>query len=101
MKDFFKYVLATVVGLFVFGIVMAILGMMSIVGMVASGEATQNVSKNTVLVLNMNGAIEEQGEDNFMSTLTGQPGTTGLDDILSAIKKAKDNDRIKGIYIEA
>lgn len=101
MKDFFKYVFATVVGLIVFGIIMGILGMMSLVGMVASGEATQNVSKNSVLVLNLNGTIEEQSSDNFLAQFTGGTGTTGLNDILSAIKKAKENDRIKGIYMEA
>ena len=53
MKDFLKYVLATVVGLFLFGIVAGILGMMSLVGMVASGEATKEVKENSVLVLNL------------------------------------------------
>lgn len=102
MKDFFKYVFATVVGLIVFGIIMAIIGMMSVVGMVASGEATQNVSKNSVLVLNLNAIIDEQAQDNFLGSLTGQQDVSlGLNDILSAIEKAKDNDRIKGIYIEA
>ena len=102
MKDFFKYVFATVVGLILFGIIMAIIGMMSVVGMVASGEATQNVSKNSVLVLNLNAIIDEQAQDNFFGSLTGQQDASlGLNDILSAIEKAKDNDRIKGIYIEA
>ena len=102
MKDFFKYVLATVVGLILFGIIMAIIGLMSVVGMVASGEATQNVSKNSVLVLNLNASINEQAQENFFGNLTGQQDASlGLNDILSAIEKAKDNDRIKGIYIEA
>lgn len=101
MKDFIKYVFATVVGLLVFGIVMAILGLMSLVGMVASGEATQSVSKNSVLVLDLSGTIEEQGSEDLFASLTGAPQATGLNDILSAIKKAKDNDRIKGLYMEA
>ena len=54
MKDFFKYVLATVVGLIIFGLIMAFFGIMSIVGMVSSGQATTNVSKNSVLVLKLN-----------------------------------------------
>ena len=40
MKDFIKYVLATVVGLLLFFIVIGIIGAMSIVGMIASGNAT-------------------------------------------------------------
>lgn len=102
MKDFAKYVLATVVGLVLFLIVAGILGTMSIVGMVASEQATQNVSKNSVLVLNMSGIVDEQGTNNILGQFTGNNvNTLGLDDILMAIRKAKDNDNIKGIYIEA
>lgn len=102
MKDFFKYVLATVVGIVVFLVIAGIFGVMSIVGMVASTQATQNVENNTVLVLNLNNGIDEQGQDDFMGMLTGNYNpSTGLNDILSAIKKAKDNDNVKGIYIEA
>lgn len=103
MKEFFKYVLATVVGLIVFGIVIGILGVMSVVGMISSGQSTKNVSDNSVLVLDLNGAIEEQvGEDDFLSMLSGNSfSTIGLSKTLSAIKKAKDNDHIKGIYIQA
>lgn len=102
MKDFLKYVLATMVGLLLMGVLMFILGMMSIVGMIASGESKQNVSENSVLVLNLNSGIEEQGSTNIMGALMGESeDTPGLNDILSALKKAKTNDRIKGIYIEA
>ena len=36
MKDFFKNVAATIVGLFAFGLIMTILGFICIIGMVAS-----------------------------------------------------------------
>ena len=49
MKDFFKYVGATVVGLIVFGLIVVIFGTMSIVGLISSAQATQNVSKNSIL----------------------------------------------------
>lgn len=102
MKDFFKYVGATVVGLIVFGLIVVIFGTMSIVGLISSAQATQNVSKNSVLVLNLSGSLTEQGSDNVWGMLAGNElGSVGLDDILSAIKKAKNNDRIKGIYIES
>ncbi len=46
--------------------------------------------------------INEQGSDNLLGSITGdEVEQTGLNDILSAIKKAKTNDDIKGIYIEA
>lgn len=102
MKDFIKNVLATMVGMFGFFIVMGVIGMMSIIGMIASGNAAQNVEKNSVFVLNLSGTISEQGSENPLSMFTGDNSlNSGLNDILSAIKKAKANDDIKGIYIEA
>ncbi|MFC2711198.1 signal peptide peptidase SppA [Hoylesella oralis] len=102
MKEFFKYVTATVVGLFVFSIVVTILCVMSLVGMVAADSSTKSVSENSVFVLNLAGTIQEQGEDNVLGQLTGNTlNNLGLDQILSGIRKARDNDRIKGIYIEA
>jgi len=101
MKDFFKYVAATIVGLIVFGIIMTFFGVLSIVGMISSGQATTNVSKNSVIVLKLDGIMEEQAGSNILGTLTGeQSSALGLQEILSAIKKAKTNENIKGIYIE-
>lgn len=102
MKDFIKNVLATMVGMFGFFIVMGVISMMSIIGMIASGNAAQNVEKNSVFVLNLSGTISEQGSENPLSMFTGDNSlNSGLNDILSSIKKAKANDDIKGIYIEA
>ncbi|MBQ2132377.1 MAG: S49 family peptidase, partial [Prevotella sp.] len=100
MKDFFKYVAATVVGLILFGIILTFFGILSIVGMITSGQATTNVSKNSVLVLKLDGLLEEQVGVNIMNTLNGNTNSLGLQETLSAIKKAKENENIKGIYIE-
>ena len=102
MKDFFKYMSATVVGLIVFTLLTGVIGAMCIVGMIASGSSAKDVSENSVMVLNMSGMLDERSESSFMDELNGGTvGTIGLDDVLEAIGKAKDNDKIKGIYIEA
>lgn len=102
MKEFFKYVGATIVGIFAVGLILAILGVMSIIGMITSTQATQNVSKNSVLVLNLSGTLQEQSDDNVFGLFAQDSfGSLGLDEILSAIKKAKETDKIKGIYIES
>ena len=102
MKDFFKYMSATVVGLIVFTLLTGVIGAMCIVGMIASGSSAKDVSDNSVMVLNMSGMLDERSESSFMDELNGGTvGTIGLDDVLEAISKAKDNDKIKGIYIEA
>ena len=102
MKDFFKYVLATIVGIVILGLILLIMGAMSLVGMVASGEATKSVSDNSVLVMNLSGTMEEQAGDNTMTQFLGSAaGSMGLHETLEAISKAKDNDNVKGIYMEA
>ena len=102
MRDFFKHTLATIAGLFIFSIIVIIIGVMSLVGMVSAGEATKTVADKSVLVLNLSGELQEQSEDNVFQQFAGTPfGNLGLEKILSAIKKAKNNDKIKGIYIEA
>ena len=102
MKDFFKYVLATVVGMLLFSIVMGVFMVMSMVGIVASGEQTKSIKDNSVLVLNLSGTLDERAQADPMAFIKGEDTeATGLDDMLTAIRKAKANDKVKGIYIEA
>ena len=101
MKDFIKNVGATIVGIFLFGIIIGIFGVMSLVGMVASGQATKNVKENSVLVLKLQGDLQEQAQDDVLGQLTGNTfNSLGMDAISSAIQKAKANKEIKGIYLE-
>lgn len=102
MKDFLKYMFATVAGIFVFLIIMGVLGMMSLVGMLASSDSTTTVKENSVMVLQLDGIMSERFEDDLMGKMVGQVSSSiGLEDVLNAIKKAKENDAIKGIYIES
>ena len=102
MKDFLKYMFATVAGIFVFLIIMGVLGMMSLVGMLASSDSTTTVKENSVMVLQLDGIMSERSEDDLMGKMVGQVSSSiGLEDVLNAIKKAKENDAIKGIYIES
>lgn len=101
MKDFFKNVFATVAGLFLFGAITFVFGLMTLIGMIASDETVKGIEDNSVLVLNLSGEITEQGGNDILGKLTGNAlNEIGLNDLLSAIRKAKENDKIKGIYIE-
>ena len=101
MKQFFKNVAATIVGLFAFGLIMSILGFISLIGMVASGSSTPSLKKNSVMVMKLQGQIDDRAESNWLGELTGnQFNNLGMNNILSAIKKAKSDDHIKGIYME-
>ena len=102
MKQFFKMVFATMVGMFFFGILMTIIGVMCIMGMVASGSSAMSVPDNSVMVMKLTGSMDERQESNFLSEFMGETNESiGLDGVLESIRRAKDNEEVKGIYIEA
>ena len=103
MKDFFKYVLATVVGILVIGLLCTIMMVISLIGM-ASSSSTSSVPSDAVVVFKLDGTISERAGDNPFAGLFGNKfmdEELGLDNILRAIKNAKENDKVKGIYMEA
>lgn len=102
MKDFFKFTLATITGIILSGVVLFILSIVMVVGMMSSSNTETIVQDNSVMVLNLNGTLQERSQDNPFAKFMGESNETiGLDDVLSSIKKAKENDNIKGIYIQA
>lgn len=102
MKDFFKNVFATFVGLFLFVLVTLLLGFVCIFGMVLSSESTTEIKNNSVLVINLSGPLNERTEENVITKFVGKTANeTSLEDVLSGIGKAKADKNIKGIYLEA
>lgn len=102
MKDFFKNVFATFVGLFLFVLVTLFLGFVCIFGMVLSSESTTEIKNNSVLVINLSGPLNERTEENVITKFVGKTANeTSLEDVLSGIEKAKADKNIKGIYLEA
>lgn len=101
MKEFLKYIGATIVGLVVFGLIITISSVVMLLGM-SMQSTTTPISDNSVLVLKLNGTIAERAEENPFAELLGESmSEQGLDDILKAVRHAKDNDKVKGIYIES
>lgn len=103
MKQFFKYVLATITGLvmlmFVFFIVFA--------GMIASSKRSQTVEikDNSVLHVKLNYNITDRPHDNALELLAASLSgenmkPVGLYDILTSIEHAKTDDKIKGIFLD-
>lgn len=103
MKQFIKYVFATMVGIFIIGVIISLSFIFGIVGMAATEGAATSVEENSVLVIKLEGSIEERTEENPFAMLSGSKKLekTGLDNILTAIQHAKTEDNVKGIYIEA
>jgi len=104
MKQFLKFTLASMLGVFI-AFLLVFLVLLGIAGAISSSEKTVTIAENSILKIELDGTIQEQSVDNpFDFTIPGLPMDTkinnqGLDDILAAIKKAKTNDKIKGIYL--
>ena len=103
MKDFFKFTFATMCGIVLLFVAGGLLFLFSLIGLAVSESGSTKVKDNSVFVLKMNGVINERcDEGNPFASLLGQADMEemGLDDVISSIRKAKENDDIKGIYIE-
>ena len=102
MKDFLKYTLASIVGLLACTIIVSIISIIAVVGIAASSETTTVVNENSIFKLNLKGEVTERMIDNPFAALMNEEQTAlGLNDILTSIQKAADNEFIKGIYLEA
>ncbi len=109
MKDFFKIVLASALGFLIANILFSIVSIILFFGFIGSmagemGKSTFVLKDNSVLHLNLSGQINERiPDDDPFTALLGSSVVSpmGLNDITSAIRKAKDNDAIRGIYIDS
>ena len=95
--------LATICGIAIFLVVTGFFLTISLLGMIASDSASTKVKENSVFVIKLDGTISERVEEgspiNEILDL-GDMSAMGLDDLICAIRKAKDNEDIKGIYLE-
>ena len=103
MKQFFKMTFATVCGIAIFLLIAGLFLVISLAGMLASDSAPTKVEDNSVFVIKLSGTISERADEGtpFDAVLgMGDMSAMGLDDLIASIRKAKDNDGIKGIYLE-
>ncbi len=104
MKGFFKYLLASTLGVIIAGIILLMLFFGVIGTMVASQDKTVKVKQNTVLYIKLNKPITDRSSNNpmknFNFTSFKPTNGLGLDAILKSIEKAKDDNNITGIYLD-
>ncbi len=103
MKEFFKYVLATVVGIIAISIIGIILFFMVIGAIISTAEKQVSVESNSMLVLDFERQIVDRSPNDPFEDLD-IPGftrvkTIGLDEIKESLDKAVHDNRIKGIYL--
>lgn len=102
MKKFWKYILIAIGGLAASGVLFCF--MMAVVCMVLfpSNSRTVNVGQNSVVLIRLDGLLVDRGTSDPLGDVLGSSvNTTGLDDVFSAIRLAKMNRNVKGIYIRS
>ncbi|MGN6181200.1 MAG: signal peptide peptidase SppA [Mucilaginibacter sp.] len=105
MKEFFKYVLASMVGFIIVSAIIIVVGILLVIGLVSAGsEKTVTVEPNSILHIQFRKDIPERTPNNPLADVPflglGEDKVIGLNDILADIKKAKTDDHIKGIYLD-
>jgi protease-4 len=102
MKQFFKFVLASIVGILLATFILVII----VAGIIyaASSDKTVEVEPNTVLHMAFTTPITERTPNNPLAGLgflgLDKDKSTGLNDILANIRKAKNDPDIKGIFLD-
>ncbi|TVT43147.1 signal peptide peptidase SppA [Hymenobacter setariae] len=97
MRQFFKFVLATIVGLVLF----SVLGFILLIGLgKALGSSTEkSVASNSVLELKLDKPISERAQSADLNPLGGNQATIGLVNLKEVIRRAKTDGDIKGILL--
>lgn len=106
MAQFFKYTLATVVGVFLVGIISFFL-FLGIIGAIVSSAEDKEViaTEHSILHLNLDYPINDRSINNPFAQMSfgdfSIKVNPGLDEIVRAIIKAKEDPNIDGIYLSA
>ncbi|MFC5285042.1 signal peptide peptidase SppA [Pedobacter alpinus] len=104
MKQFFKFVFASMVGIILSTIVLFLIFIALITAVISSSKENVEIKENTILHVNLNVPITERSASSPLDDLDFGPfkgeKVLGLNDILKSIKSAKDDDNIKGIYLD-
>lgn len=104
MKQFFKMMFASALGVFVAVGLISIALIFTLIGIAGSMSSTPDYTpqSNTVYKLTLDGSLSDNTEENPLAMLMGETDKVlSLKDILSTIETAKENKNINGIYIEA
>ncbi|WP_400191782.1 signal peptide peptidase SppA [Hymenobacter sp. B81] len=98
MRTFLKYVLATITGLFLFGLVSFVL-MLAFAAALGSSADEVTIADNSVLELKLDKPITERKQEAEFTPFGAGNSSIGLIDLKAAIARAKKDDDIRGILL--
>jgi protease IV len=105
MKQFLKFTLATIVGIFITSLLGLLLFFLVVGAIAGSGEKVTVLKPNSIYELNLEGKLVDRSEDDPFSAAIGEAmgkqadAKIGLDDMLANIEKARKDENIVGIYL--
>lgn len=102
MKEFIKNTLAATLGTIIGFLLLGIFGTFLLLLLIVSGSSIPTLRPNSILKIELNGALEERYEDSPLNDLLGEDyPTIGLEQILTSINRAAHDKNIKAIYLDA
>ena len=96
MKDFLKYLLATIIGIILASLIMFFIFLGTISVLISRQDKPVEIRDNSILVIKLDNPVS----DRKPLLLFSYARTLGLNEILLNISKAKEDKKIKGIYLE-
>ena len=100
MKGFFNHVLASMLGTFLIIVLIAIINVLIFAAVISVSENKVTISENSVLTLKFKNKIADKSSVKPDFSAMKLKKTLCLKGITDAIQKAKNDNRIKGIYLD-
>lgn len=102
MKEFIKNTLAATLGTIIGFLLLGFFGIFLLLLLIVSGSSIPTLHPNSILKIELDGALEERYEDSPLNDLLGEDyPTIGLEQILTSINRATHDKNIKAIYLDA
>lgn len=103
MRSFFKFTLASFLGVILAGTFLFVIGLVIISAIISSADSPVAIKNNSILEIKLNKELTDRGSDNPFSGFDffsmSPESKVGLNTILENIEKAKTDDKIKGILL--
>lgn len=101
MKQFFKFMFASCLGMTIFTVLVGLIGIGILTQVAKSAEKAEEITPNTVLKISLSSLVPERTNNAAINPYEfNTSDVIGLQEMIETIERAKDDDDIKGIYLE-
>ena len=101
MKQFFKFMFASCLGMTIFTVLIGLIGIGILTQVSKSADKAEEITPNTVLKISLSSLVPERTNNAAINPYEfNTSDVIGLQEMIETIERAKDDDDIKGIYLE-